>query len=453
MADKYLDWRGRVLRKRYRLDDRIALGRTVEVFLGYDLLEEKEVVVKLPLPHLLSDREFCDQFRAAAHRATRLRHPGLVEVLDYGLEDDRPFVVVERVEVKTLHEILETGKRMKPLGALYFALEITRVLAYLEKQGVAHGYLDERHIFVFPGRKAKVSDPGFPVVMGGGESPFPLFLDTQRDVRELGYLIYRSVTSRGKAEALEDVRRGRLRWDRDVPKRLQEFVETCLRSKEGKGFASAQEALRAVVSALREELPMAPLPPEFPEEGKREEITPEAEVAPPPIPVPRLRRWQVWVGSALLAVAVLLLVLWVLSSVVGGTKVEVPNLVNVSVEEAARLAAEKDLGLLVVGKDYDARVKADYVISQDPKPGEMVRKKTVIKVLQSLGPLTVPNLVGLSLEDARSVLESRGFRVGEIVFKALEGYSENRVVETDPPYGSKLSSGDAVNLVVNRKSP
>ena len=72
----------------------------------------------------------------------------------------------------------------------------------------------------------------------------------------------------------------------------------------------------------------------------------------------------------------------------------------------------------------------------------------MIKVLQSLGPLTVPNLVGLSLEDARMVLESRGFKVGEIIYRDLPEYRENTVVETDPSYGSKLSSGDAVNLVV-----
>ncbi len=450
LSERYPDWRGRVLRKRYRLDERIALGRTVEVFRAYDLLEEKEVAVKLPLPHLLSDREFCDQFRAAAHRATRLRHPGLVEVLDYGLEEDRPFVVEELVEAKTLHELLESGKRMKPLGALYFALEIARTLAYLEKQGVAHGSLDERHIFIFPGRKARISDPGFPVVMGGAESPFPVFLNAQRDVRELGYLLYRSLNSRSRQEAQEDARKGVLRWDREVPPRLKRLVETCLQSVEGKGFATAAEVLKEVVSSLREELPMAPLPPEEPEEEAAEEEK-VAPVAPLPLPSPRFRRWQIWVGGGLLAVATALLVLWLLSAFIGGTKVEVPNLVNVNVEEAARMAAERGLGLLVVGKDYDARVKADYVISQSPKPGEMVKKKTVIKVLQSLGPLTVPNLVGLSLEDARAVLESRGFRVGEITFREVAGYSENRVVETDPPYGSKLSSGDAVNLVVNRK--
>lgn len=441
--ERSMDWKGRVLRKRYRLDERIAVGRTVEVFRAYDLLDQKEVVVKLPLPHLLSDREFCDQFRSASHRATRLRHPGLVQVLDYGLEEDRPFVVMEMVQARSLQDMLESGKRMKPLGALYFLAEVARTLVYLEEQGVVHGSLDERHVYIFPGRKAKLADPGFPVVMGGGEVPFPLFPDSRRDIRDLGYLAYRSISSRSKSEALEDASKGKLRWASDVPPRLQRLIELCMGDTRGGGFSSAREVLREAVTALREELPMTPVPTEVVEEDE-----PEAAPVSRPITLPHLKRWQVWLGAALLLVAAVFLFFWVLSAVIGGSKVEVPNLVNMSVEEAVKRAAERDLGVLVVGKEYDAQVKANYVISQEPAGGVMVKRKTVIRVLESLGPLTVPNLVGLTLEDARMVLESRGFKVGEVMYREVEGMSENRVLETDPPYGSKLSGGSPVNLVV-----
>lgn len=446
--ERSADWRGRVLRKRYRLDERIALGRTVEVFRGFDLLEEREVAVKLPLLHLLSDKEFCDQFRVAAHRSTRLRHPGIVEVLDYGMEEERPFVVTELLHAKTMHEMLEEGKKMKPLGALYFAVEMTRILAYLEEQGVAHGSLDERHVFIFPGRRAKISDVGFPALLGGADSPFPFLTDAKKDVRDLGYLIYRSLTGRSKSEAADDVRSGKLKWSTEVPPRLQRFVQLCMESSGGRGFATARHALWEAVSTLREELPMAPLPQLAPEEAVA-----ETEVAAPamPLPLPRLRRWQVWAGAVFLALAAVTLLFWIISAFIGGSKVEVPNLVNMDVEEARRVAGERDLGLLVVGKEYDMDVKASHVISQDPMVGVMVDRKTVIKVLESLGPLTVPNLVGLTLDDARVVLESRGFRVGEVIYREVPGYSENRVVETDPPYGSKLSGGATVNLVVNRK--
>jgi len=447
--DRLMDWKGKVLRRRYRLDERIAVGRTVEVFRAFDLLEEQEVAIKLPLPHLVSDRDFCDAFRSAAHRATRLHHPALVEVIDYGLEEGRPFVVMEVVEEKTLHELLDARRKMKPVGALYFTIEVGKLLTYLHEQGLIHGSLDERHVFIFPGRQARVSDPGFPTVLGGGASPHPLSQDPRRDIQSLGYLLYRSLTGRSKTEALEDIRNGKLKWDSEIPTRLQRLVQDCLDSAGGGGFPSAERMLREAVSTLREEQPMVPVP-QITTVEEPEEAPEAAHPAPIHIPIPHLKRWQIWAGAAFLAVAVIFLAAWILSSVITESKVEVPNLVNVSVEEAVKTAYERDLGLLVVGQEYDADIKAAYVISQDPQVGVMVKKKTVIKVLESLGPLTVPNLIGLSLDDARVVLESRGFSVGEVVYREVPGYSDNRVVETDPPYGSKLSSGDSVDLVVSK---
>jgi serine/threonine-protein kinase len=373
-----------------------------------------------------------------------LNHTGIVKVLDYGIEEKRPFVVMEMIEESTLDEMLKQGKKMKPLGALYFANEIGNILSYLHSQGLSHGSLDEWHIFIFPGRKAKISDPGFPTILGGGDRPFPMSLDSQQDLRDLGYLLYRCLTGKSKEAAAEDIRNGELQWEQEVPARLRRLVEMCIGDSGKGGFASVDQMMREIVSTLREEQPMAPLPrPESEEQAK------EAEAAVP-LKLPRMKRWQVWLGAAVLAVAAIMIVFWVISVFIGQSKVEVPNLVDVSVEEAVKVADDLDLGLMVVGEEYDAAVKAEHIISQEPKGGEMVKRKTLIKVLKSLGPLTVPNLIGISLEDARMVLESRGFRVGEIVYRDAPGYREDIVVETDPSYGSKLSGGDAVNLVVSK---
>jgi len=445
--DRSMSWKGKVLKRRYRLDERIAVGRTVEVFRGYDLLEEKEVAVKLPLPYLVSDDEFCDNFRSAAHRATRLHNPGIVQVLDYGLEEGRPFVVVEMIHERTLHDMLELKQKMKALGALYFALEMGRILVYLHGQGITHGSLDEWHIFIFPGRKAKVSDPGFPTVLGGGARPYPVSMDSRQDIQDFGYLLYRCMTGRSNEEVAEDVKAGELQWDPAVPARVQRLVQLCLDSSGRGGFASAEQMLNETISTLREEQPMAAVPQ--PEPVAEEAV--EMEEAPV-IALPHLKRWHIWVGASVIAVAVILVIFWALTSSVGSSKVEVPNLVNMSEEEARKVAADSNLGILVVGETHDAEIKATYIISQDPKGGVMVSESTLIKVIQSLGPLTVPNLVGLSLQDAQVVLESRGFKVGEIIYRDLPEYRENTVVETDPSYGSKLSSGDAVNLVVAKAS-
>ncbi len=442
-----MSWRGKTLKKRYRLDDRIAVGRTVEVFRGYDLIEERDVAIKQPLPHLLSDRDFCDSFRAASVRAVRLRNPGIVEVWDYGLEEERPFVVMELVKEKSLNEILANGRKMKSVGGMYFAVNLGRTLAYLHEQGVTHGSLDERHVFILPDRAAKLSDPGFPTVLGGASTPYPFSQDPRRDIQDLGYLLYRSLTGKGKDEAAEDIKKGRLDWDPEIPERERRFVQQCLESSGHSGFTSAEQMVWQSVSILREEQPMVDISATTPDEEDDEEIE-----APHPFTLPQLKRWQIWTGVAFLAVAAVFFLVWILSTIIAPSKVQVPNFVNMSVEEARKVADSNDLGLLVVDKTYDADVKTNYIISQSPDGGEMVKRKTLVQVLESLGPLTVPNLVGLLLEDARTVLDSRGFRVGEVSYREVADFSPNHVLETDPPYGAKLSSGASVNLVVS-KSP
>jgi serine/threonine protein kinase len=412
------DWKGRILKRRYRLDERIAVGRTVEVFRGYDLVEKKEVAVKQPISFLLSDRDFCDNFRSAAHRAVRLSNPGLVEVLDYGIEEDRPFVILELIKEKTLHEMLESGRKMKAKGAMYFAIELGKTLVYLHEQGIVHGSLDEKHIFIFPGRKAKIADAGFPLVFSGAGSPYPRKMDPRRDIQDLGYVLYRLLSGRSREEAAEDVKKGKLKWRDDVPERLKGLVQQCLDSSGHGGFMSSEQMVWEAVSTLREEQPMVLVP-----EIRPAEEAPAGEAPVHRIALPQLKRWQIIAGVALLAAGAILLSVWILSAIIAPSKVQVPNFVNMNQE--------------------------NYIISQDPEGGVMVRRKTVIKVLVSLGPLEVPNLVGLSLEDARKVLESRGFRVGQIEYRQYQDFAADRVVETDPPYGSKLSEGDAVNLVVS----
>ncbi len=433
-----------VLKRRYELVERLASGRTTEVYLAWDRIENKELAVKVLYPQLASDPDFNAAFRSSARRALRLEHPGLVKVLDYGVEDERVYVVEELVKEKTLRELLAEGRVMKPQGALYFALEVGRVLEYLHSEGLTHGSLDEGHVFIFPRRRAKLSDPGFPTTLSGWARPYPPLAEPHRDIQDLGYLIYRSVTGRGEEEAARDIREGFLIWEEGVPQRLRRLVETCLESDGRRGFTDISDLLRETVSSLKEENPMVPVPPlTLDTEGGAE----EAEAGKKE----KRGRWRMWYALASAAMAAVLLVFWIISMVMGHSKVMVPNLIQMDLYDAQRVAADADLGILVVGRAHYADVRAGCVASQDPKPGVMVKRKTVIKVLESLGPLVVPNLSGLELDAAKLVLEQRGFRVGKIIYQETREYKENVVIESDPPYGEKLSEGAAVDLVVSKR--
>jgi len=97
-----------------------------------------------------------------------------------------------------------------------------------------------------------------------------------------------------------------------------------------------------------------------------------------------------------------------------GEKVTVPNLVNKSVVEALDILSERNLELRKETARNSAIIPENYVLSQDPIPGTVVKEGTPILVVISLGSKIslVPDLVGKSVREARVDLNRAGLEVG-----------------------------------------
>jgi serine/threonine protein kinase len=88
---------------RYEILRRLGEGGFGEVLLARDPLLDREVAVKVPHPGWGGDESLLDEARALA----RLKHPGIVQVLDAGLEDGRAYIVLECVAGPSLDELLD----------------------------------------------------------------------------------------------------------------------------------------------------------------------------------------------------------------------------------------------------------------------------------------------------------------------------------------------------------
>lgn len=99
-----------------------------------------------------------------------------------------------------------------------------------------------------------------------------------------------------------------------------------------------------------------------------------------------------------------------------GEKVTVPNLVNRSVVDALDMLSEKGLELRKTGARNSAVIPRDYILSQDPIPGTVVKDGTPVSVVISLGSriTIVPNLVGRSLREARIELSRAALQTGRL---------------------------------------
>jgi beta-lactam-binding protein with PASTA domain len=94
---------------------------------------------------------------------------------------------------------------------------------------------------------------------------------------------------------------------------------------------------------------------------------------------------------------------------------------------------------------------AGTVIWQDPPPGTVLQPNSVVQLVLSAGPalVVVPDVVGLNVPEARTILAAAGVRVGSVDSSAA-GQEQGVVLATRPSAGIGRPKGAAVALVVSR---
>ena len=125
---------------RYRLEHRLGVGGMSTVQLAFDTRLERYVAVKLLAEHLAEDPGFVARFRREALAAARLVHPNVVQVFDFGLDEDsaRQYIVMERVEGQSCAEILREQGHLDPAEAVDILAQSCRGLDYAHRNGVVH---------------------------------------------------------------------------------------------------------------------------------------------------------------------------------------------------------------------------------------------------------------------------------------------------------------------------
>jgi serine/threonine-protein kinase len=93
--------------KRYRIEGRLGLGSTADVYLTVDTRLGRPVVVKQLTQNASENDELRSRFLSEAHALSQLCHPNIVRVLDFGAPlDERPYLVMEALHGETLAALL-----------------------------------------------------------------------------------------------------------------------------------------------------------------------------------------------------------------------------------------------------------------------------------------------------------------------------------------------------------
>jgi eukaryotic-like serine/threonine-protein kinase len=483
-----------VLGERYEIGGVLGRGGMAEVHRGRDLRLGREVAVKVLRSDLARDPSFQVRFRREAQASASLNHPAIVAVYDTG--EDRtatgatPYIVMEYVEGETLRDVLRREGRLSPERAMSLSADICGALDFSHRNGIVHRDVKPGNVMITPQGTVKVMDFGIAravsdsaatmtstaAVIGTAQYLSPEqargeSVDARSDVYSLGCMLYELVTGAPPftgdspvAVAYQHVREDPKlpsSINPAIPAELDAILLKSMSKNPANRYQSAAEMRNDLLRALA---------------GQRVEATPvmgDAEKTTI-LSVTRggygedagwddvdeqdqkRRRRRIIAIVSVLAVLLLGGAIAVAIAMSGGEdpqatveQVAVPSLANL--EQAAAEQAITDAGLEVgtVTTEASTTVAEGLVIRSNPASGAQAEAGSTVDLFVSGGPdtVTVPNVVGLDEDRARSTLTQAGFTVNSRQVESLE--EEGTVVAVSPEEGSQAAPNAPVTLSIS----
>lgn len=151
---------GKVFNGRYEIKDRIGIGGMAEVYRAQDSTLGRVVAVKVMLPQFAADPSFTQRFRQEAASAANLQSPYIVNVYDWGHDDDTYFIVMEFVRGSDLKTAIQQRGAINQRKAAEIGSQVCQALTVAHNQDIIHRDIKPQNIMVQPDGNVKVMDFG-----------------------------------------------------------------------------------------------------------------------------------------------------------------------------------------------------------------------------------------------------------------------------------------------------
>ncbi len=146
----------------YQLTRLLGAGGFAEVYLGEHLDLGRQAAIKV-LTTTISAEEV-QQFRAEARTIAQLKHPHIVDVLDYGVEGGVPFFVMQYAPGGTLRQRFPRGTQQPPTRLLPYVQQIASALQYAHDQRLIHRDIKPENMLLNERDAVVLSDFGIAVM-------------------------------------------------------------------------------------------------------------------------------------------------------------------------------------------------------------------------------------------------------------------------------------------------
>lgn len=134
--------------------------------------------------------------------------------------------------------------------------------------------------------------------------------------------------------------------------------------------------------------------------------------------------------------------------------VTVPDVTGMTEEEAKKTLNAKNLGFEVTSREESEEYEEGLVCSQTPASGKKVNKNTKVTVVVSSGlvgqSITIPDVTGMSEDDALKALNSAGFKNVSSSYSYSDSVAEGNVISTTPSANTKGSKDTKITMTVSK---
>ncbi len=458
---------GQIVKERYEILQVLGEGGMAFVYKARDTQLERFVAIKTLKPNYVNQETFVDRFKREAKTAANLNHPNIVQIFDWGIEEE-PYFVMEYIEGETLTSIISKNKTISLSDILFIGAQVSSGLHAAHQKGLVHRDIKPGNIMITPDGKVKVTDFGI-VSLQNEESDItktgsvlgtasyispeqaqgkPVSIES--DLYSLGTVLYELITGRTpfsgdspistatkhlteKPEKLSTYRK-------DLPRGVENAILKLLEKATYDRFKSAED-LRATLLQQRKMLQS---------EQTRENLV---DLTNPKI------KLRFTLPALLLSVSVVIGTIWTLTKVFDGlpvdggtqTLVEIPDLTGS--EQAQALEDLQSLGFKVgIENAANSSVPAGSVIRTQPPSNTIINPESLVTIIVSVGPEAFPTPYVLDIETERAiyVVEESGFILGQLLEVNDNNIPRGFVISQNPVAGTKMSPGSSVDLVVSK---
>lgn len=481
---------GHTLANRYQILEEVGTGGMAVVYKARDILLDRIVAVKILHAEYGNDHEFVTRFRQEAQAAAKLSHPNIVNIYDVGKDGDIHYIVMEFVRGETLKEYIEKHGHLPINTSIQIAFDIGEALESAHHNGLVHCDIKPHNILVTETGRIKVADFGIARAINSSatmkedkkilgsvhyfspEQASGNTLDERTDIYSLGVVMYEMMTGVVPFEgdtplsiALQHVQDAiplPTKYNRRIPRLVERCILKAMAKNPDDRFQSVEELMselrlsQGFVNSNKGAMPIikkgfegtVKLPP-VPEKNTRGEGNIFNRFLDS---VSRYSKKSIIIAMGSVFIIAFLWAFFSFGNFWSTQDITVPDVTGKQMEIAQTMLTDKHLSVSI--KEVDSSdVPVGEVITQTPIGGSVVKANRTIYLTVSRGnhgdTVLVPDLRGLTLDEATRKLKEIGLSVGTVTYADADR-DDGKILQQTPSSPDKVAQNTTIDVVVSR---